>query len=339
MNVLGLSSMDSGCGYHRVLLPLGFMEDIYGYVTNVPTVDVLEKNWDIILFNRFSPFDAHLNRVKEDLNCKIVLDLDDAWELPANHISYNAYKHLQERLETNIRNADMVTTTNERLAEKIRPLNSNVKIFKNSIPFGMHQFTADKSHSDKVRIFWAGSITHEEDIAILKNPVKRLMDQKNRIEMVLGGYNDINSASKIAWDRIVSHFTNARKLPYQLLHGTIPTKYMQMYEDADIMLIPLQQSDWHSCKSNLKLLEAASKKIPCIVSKVEPYYNGEQDNDMPVLWVNYQSDWYKLMNYLINNKSAREDYGEKLYEWAKERYDIRDTNVGRREAFADLIKS
>jgi glycosyltransferase involved in cell wall biosynthesis len=108
---------------------------------------------------------------------------------------------------------------------------------------------------------------------------------------------------------------------------------MGMYSHADIMLVPLEDSEWHGCKSNLKLLEAACKKIPVICSDVEPYSN----DDAPVLWVEKQSDWYKHMNFLINNPKECINLGNKLYEWAIKNYNFADINGRRKAAFENLI--
>ena len=110
--------------------------------------------------------------------------------------------------------------------------------------------------SDKIRIFWCGGITHEGDLEILKNPIKRLSAHKDKIKMVIGGYDDANDMSKFIWEKMVSYFTSARQLPYHIVKGTTPDKYMEMYQNADIMLIPLLSSEWASCKSNLKILDS-----------------------------------------------------------------------------------
>ena len=336
MKILGLANAISGCGFHRITLPLGFMNDIKGKVTDLPDEETMNDGYDILFFNRISIFDNVLEEIKEKHKMKIVVDMDDDWVLQPNHISYNEYKKIKPQIENNLRLADMVTCTNERLAAKLRLFNSNVHIFENALPFGEHQFTTDKTEDDKVRIFWCGSITHEPDIKILTQPFKRLSIHKDKIKMVMGGYNDINQPTIQTWNKMHSHFTIGGKLPYELLKSKPPSVYMAMYEFADICVIPLESSDWHSCKSNLKILEAASKKIPCIVSAVEPYI---KDKDAPVFWVEKQSDWFYHLNDLILNKNKRIEYGEKLYEWAKEKYNIFNVNEHRRKAFADLIKA
>lgn len=337
INVVGLTNKSgnwidgdgwSGCGYHRVLLPLATMTNVNGMVT-----DILEQNTkiDILLYNRLSQYDGRWDEVKLILNCKVVMDIDDYWVLPPNHILHYDYERVKGRIEDNIRKADLITVTNEYLAEKVRLLNSSVSILPNGLPFGKMQFIDGRLLSDKVRIFWAGGTTHEHDLSILKNPFSRLLQHKNKIQMVIAGYDTDN---KIIWDRMVSSFTVGGKLDSLILPSMSTRSYMGLYENADIMVIPLEETTWHSGKSNLKILEAASKRIPCIVSNVAPY---NQDKDAPVLWVSSQKDWFKHLNYLILNPEKRISLGNDLYEWAKSKYGIDTINEKRYKAFNQLV--
>jgi glycosyltransferase involved in cell wall biosynthesis len=266
------------------------------------------------------------------MNVKVVLDMDDDWVLPPNHIANRNYAQIKDKIINNIRQADMVTTTNERLADKLIKYNSNVHIFENALPYGLDQFTENKIESEKVRLFWCGSITHQHDIDILKYPLRRLHSDK--VQMVMGGYDEKNHPTRMIWDAMASTYTNNKKLDFKILRSEPPTKYMAMYQEADIAIIPLEKSDWHACKSNLKILESASKKIPCIVSAVDPYYR----EDCPALWVHKQSDWNKHINYLLKNEQKRKEIGEQLYEWAKSNFNFAAINERRRAAFASLIK-
>jgi glycosyltransferase involved in cell wall biosynthesis len=328
MKIIGLAQKESGCGYHRIQLPLVHMESGERIVCDIPTAEILERGWDVLTFNRICLFDEIWPNVKEATGVKVVMDMDDYWELPPSHPLYITYKTLSKRIITNIEHADLVTVTTEALAEKVRPYNANVIILPNAIPYGLEQFTADRVESDMVRVFWAGGSTHERDLEIVRGPIKRLIQYPN-VRMVLGGYTE-----SMTWRRMFSSFTSGGELPYMKIEGLPPSEYMSMYEHADIMLVPLEESRWHSCKSNLKLLEAAAKKIPVICSRVPPY---SVDEDAPVLWVEKQSDWYKQMKYLINDKEARENYGQRLFEWANRKYNFAAINRQRQSAFADLI--
>jgi glycosyltransferase involved in cell wall biosynthesis len=330
MNIIGVTHKESGCGYHRVMLPLAFMNDIKGYVTNYITEDKTD-DWDILLYNRICQYDLNWKKTKELLGCQVVMDIDDHWQLPLNHLYYNTYQDIAERIERNLMQADLVTVTNSNLLNKVKQFNDNVIVMPNALPYGLNQFNDTRVKSDKVRLFWCGSISHDNDIKILKEPLKRLQGRKD-IQMVMGGYNDSDAYTKSIWDKMFSMFTG--NLPSIKLHSASPTQYMDMYNFADIVLIPLEDSEWHACKSNLKILEAAAKRLPVICSNVAPY---NMDVDAPVLWVNNQKDWFRYINLLTNNPSLRENLGNELYAWATKRYNFQEINQQRYDAYKSII--
>jgi len=336
MRILGLGHRMSGVTLHRITLPLAYMNDIKAQVTDIPAIEMLEEGWDIIFYNRLSPLDQDWEEVRKQMNVKIVMDMDDDWILPPNHLNYYDYLERKPIIENNFRYADLVTCTNQNIAERVYPFNKNIQIFPNALPYGHHQFTGEKREDERVRIFWAGGVTHQHDLEILKYPLQRLKPLANKIKMVLGGYNDSDELTKYLWDQMFNSFTCNGQLPYTKLSSLEPISYMQHYEWADIMLVPLENSKWHSCKSNLKLLEAACKKVPVICSKVEPY---TLDMSAPVLWVEKQTDWFKHLKDLILNPNKRIEYGEKIHEWATTNYNLFEVNKGRKQAFDNLIKA
>lgn len=303
----------SGSGYHRILLPIGTMKGVQAFASD----KILEgSDIDVLLYNRVSQYDGHWDEIKKALDCTIVLDMDDYW--------YPDNTGMAKRIESNIANADLVTVTNQFLYDKVFEINPNVFIVENALPFGEGQFNDEKLPSDKIRIFWTGGLNHEPDLELLRNPIKRLAIYKDKIEMVIGNCTD----------RMLSSFTSGRTLPYRKLEVLPVTSYMDMYKEADIMLVPLQENEFNSGKSILKVLEAAAKRIPVIVSNVNPY---KIFKDMPVLFVESQQDWFKLIHYLIINPKERERLGSELYEWAKSRYNLHDINITRYTAFYSLL--
>ena len=311
------------------------MNDVTGKITNAIVKEDLEQKWDIVNYNRMSMFDADFNFFKNEYGFKFVMDLDDDWILPTNHINYYDFNNNKERIENNIRCADLVTVTNKRLYDKVKQFNDYVTILPNALPYETGQFIDNKIESDKIRIFWCGSITHEGDLESIKNPLKRLKCYANNIEMVIGGYDEVNNMSKWLWDKMVGYFTCSKQLPYKILPSLPPNEYMSMYDNADIILIPLMESEWAASKSNLKILEAASRGVTVICQAVEPYIN---DYDAPVLWVYNQSDWFKHLNFLINNPEKIKEYGQKTKEWAARKYNFHSINEQRKRAFECVIK-
>jgi hypothetical protein len=228
MRILGFGNRMSGVTMHRITLPLAYMSDIVGQVTDIPTIEMLEENWDILFYNRLSPLDQDWDEVRKQMTCKIVMDMDDDWMLPPNHLNYYDYLERKPIIENNFRYADLVTCTNQNIAERVYPFNKNIQIFPNALPYGHHQFTEDKREDERVRIFWAGGVTHQHDLEILKYPLQRLKPLANRIKMVIGGYNDSDALTKYLWDQMFNSFTCNGQLPYTKLSSLEPVNYMQL---------------------------------------------------------------------------------------------------------------
>lgn len=318
--LFGLINKNSGPGFHRVMMPLLMMEGINTYVTNAISAEDFEsKKPTAIYYNRI--ISNEVLALAKKHHCKIVLDVDDYWLLDVHHIAYNIYRESNfEALQiTHLQRADIVTTTHERLADKIYPYNKNVVILPNAIP--RHEyFAAERTESESVRLFWQGSITHEKDIELLRNPFKRL--DKNKYLMVLAGYTKHD-----AWDRMVNAYTNGLRLKGCILPGLPPNEYYSNYRYADVCLAPLTNTRFNSLKSNLKILEAASLGRPVIASHVHPYLN------MPVLYARSQADWCRHI-HTLQDDATRTQLGLQLKNHCDTHYNFATINAQRMACFA-----
>ena len=319
MRIIGLVNKDSACSFHRILMPLLLMPDVDTYITNNITEQDFEKGCDAIYYNRV--ISDEILKLRDKYHFKVVVDIDDYWKLDRHHIAYehyeeNNYEALQIR---HLQDADVVTTTHERLAEKIYPYNKNVIICPNAIP--KHEyFPVEKTQSERVRIFWQGSITHEKDIELLKNPLRRL--DKNKFLMVMAGYTEHE-----VWNKMASTFTRGLSLQGCILKGLSPFEYYTNYRYADICLAPLVETEFNSYKTNLKVLEAAHSGVPVIASKVDPYL------DMPILYAGKQTDWYKHISMLASDEAARREQGEQLQAFCEVNYNFEQINIKRKSQF------
>jgi glycosyltransferase involved in cell wall biosynthesis len=358
LKILAITDKDSGCGYHRVTMPVAAMalpkED--HLITNCYEEEFIAKGWDIIFYNRFIPElpIEQLLEYKKKYGFKIVVDIDDYWKIDPHHIMHDDYKDgLMAVTINNIVEADMVTTTHERLAEVISILNKNVHVLPNAIAYGEGFCDDSKWEDEKVRLIYAASIFHQGDVALLRGPMKKVHSDsqlRNKIKMVMCGLHDkecysefvwkdmqawerdnINKSAAI-WHAMINDYTCALKIRPVIERSKSVYDYMQFYKLGDIGLIPLRDTGFNAMKSNLKILECAAKKIPVIVSDVHPY------KDFPhTLKVNNQGDWYKHIKYLVDNPEARKDQGEKLYEYCKQNFDLRAIAKQRKQLFETLI--
>jgi len=316
MKILGLINKDSGPGFHRVMMPLLMMQGIDTYITNA----VKPEDFDCanaIYYNRVISNEV-ITEAKR-VGAKIIVDIDDYWHLDPTHISYQQYReqNFADLQIAHIKGADLITTTHERLADLIRPINPNVIICPNAIS-NHEYFKVNRSESDVPRIFWQGSITHEKDIAILKNPFKRIQGAG----VVIAGYTKHE-----AWDRMVNAFTDGLRLPGLVLPGLPPHEYYQNYGHADICVAPLVGNKFNSLKSNLKVLEAAHAGLPIICSHVDPYLN------LPVLYAKKQTDWFKHLNMLIHDRDAHYDCAVQIMGYCNRNHNFETINKYRYEQF------
>lgn len=330
MRILGITSAQSGVGYHRIIMPVAHMQKDYAMLTDTLTDETVDGNYDIFLMNRYFSgvtIDQVLEWRKKH-GFKLVVDNDDFWKLDPTHILYERYKNgdITLKILEYIQEADLCTVTHERLADEVYKFNKNVEILPNALPYGEEQFLDNKIESELVRLFWAGSGTHEPDLKLLKNPIRKISQLP--VKSVIAGYND---AEQHVWNKMCMWFSNNYKIPTQIYRYTETFKYMASYADSDISLIPLVESTFNSMKSNLKVLETAAKKNPAIVSNVHPY------KDLPILYVNKQTDWFKHTRDLVYDEAMRIELGLKLYEYCVEHYSLKHINNKRFDIYSKLL--
>jgi glycosyltransferase involved in cell wall biosynthesis len=259
------------------------------------------------------------------------VDVDDYWNLDAWHILYGKYP--TKKVIDHIKVADLVTCSNNDLAVHIDELNPNWIVIPNALPYGEDQFTDVKTESDKVRFVYAGSVTHEKDIAILKNPMKRVAGDsmvKNNSTFILCGYSEDKQVSE-PWGRMINDYMCGFKVD-GYIRGALPVdQYMNFYNEADSCLVPLVDSKFNSMKSNLKVLEAATKNAPVICSNVKPYSDCKH-----IIPVNNQSDWFTNIKKVVKDATYRQEMGLANGEWCRENFNLVKVNKLRKQVFESL---
>lgn len=330
MKILAWMSRNSSPAYHRIMMPLGLM-DANIHVTNVINEEVFENEQPtVFMYNRVLPDNtvAEINKLRDKMGFKIVVDIDDFWELDPHHIlkAYYDDEDFAKRQVTQLLNADAVFVTHNRLAEQVKLIGKEqVHVLPNAIPrFGQFCLVPVEK-SREVRLFWQGSATHYEDLNLLRHVFSNLVGVDN-IKMIMAGYDD----AEMIWHKMAWLFTAEAKLKHELIGALHFSCYYQIYRKADICLVPLINSRFNSFKSNLKVLEAANLGLPVIAHNVHPY------KDMPVLYANGTTDWVKQIRRLASSSKRRDDYGHKLREFCDEHYSFKKINLERKQILENL---
>jgi glycosyltransferase involved in cell wall biosynthesis len=127
--------------------------------------------------------------------------------------------------------------------------------------------------------------------------------------------------------------------PYRRLWGLDTFNYAKLYDLIDVSLVPLHETMFSACKSELKLIEAGFKKKACIVSNVKPYKGIATDENSILVNPNRNDiDWFVAMRKMIKEPNLIADKAEALYQTVKDKYDIRNVNVERVQLFKRLCE-
>ncbi len=333
MRIITVGQRNSGVSFHRLFNPLIYLPKEYAMMTDVLTEEELEKGYDILFINRYiAGMEVdEVVRLREKYGFKLVVDIDDFWHLDPWHILYGKYP--TQKVIDHIKVADIVTCSNNDLAVYVDELNPNWIVIPNALPYGEDQFTDVKTESDRIRFVYAGSITHEKDIAILKNPMKRVAGDsmvKNNSTFILCGYSEDKQVSE-PWGRMINDYMCGFKVDGYIRSQLPVDQYMNFYNEADACLVPLVDSKFNSMKSNLKVLEAATKNAPVICSNVKPYSQCKY-----IIPVNNQSDWFTNIKKVVKDAIYRQEMGIANGQWCRENFDLVKVNKLRKQVFESL---
>lgn len=338
MKIIAVGYRNSAVAYHRLFLPLTYMpENGSVFFTDTLNDDLLKENYQILIINRYIQ-GIELEQIlafKKQYGFKLVVDIDDFWHLDPWHILFGSYPY--KKIMDHIRAADLVTCTNDELRNEIKELNANVHILPNALPYGKDQFTDlhIPSEDGRVRFVYTGSITHQKDVELLKNPMKRVADDQfvsDKIHFCICGYEPENTYTHPIWHRMIHDFLYGFKVPGYVRAVLPVTQYMNFYNEADVSIVPLIHSRFNSMKSNLKVLEAACKKIPVIASCVKPY-----SECLYVHPVHSQSDWYKAIKKVATDAIYRKELGQANHEWCVKHFNLDNVNETRKQLLNSLL--
>ena len=126
--------------------------------------------------------------------------------------------------------------------------------------------------------------------------------------------------------------------------------YYQHYANIDVLLAPLDISEFNKVKSPLKVAECVFSKTAIIASDYGPYTldlrnafqrGGEIDDTANALLVHPTKNnkhWLRFIKILIKNRDLVKKLQDNLYEDLHEKYDLRNVTKDRAEFYKKIIK-
>jgi glycosyltransferase involved in cell wall biosynthesis len=87
-------------------------------------------------------------------------------------------------------------------------------------------------------------------------------------------------------------------------------------DEADIMVVPLQDNIYNRCKSDIKFLETATATKPGVYSDLRQYHESIEHGITGFL-ADSPEDWYESLKILIESVKKRKEIGENAYNYVK----------------------
>lgn len=316
------------------------------------------KKFNLVHFIRqigFSGWTEGIKKRLDRLGIPFGLDLDDYWHLPDNHQIAQEYKHfgVTETIIESIKAAHFVTCTTPYLASEIEKLNSNVYILENGIDEDSEQWQPEHTESQLMRFGFMLGSTHFHDLKRASPSVNNLLRSSNKgYQIVLAGfYAKLNEPSVyVGMEKLLTdkhNLLNPRysfylksctqeknelwaNQPYFRLWGVPVEEWGHQYKHIDLSVVPLADTKFNNCKSELKAIEAGFKGKGLIVSNVKPY--DLICNDKNAYLVNSSAEFYDKIKRALNNPNEVADKIGQLHQDIK-KYSLQKLTDKRKELY------
>lgn len=257
---------------------------------------------------------------------RISTDFDDFIKVTKDNPHYQEHQVTDalRMLRSFCKFVDQITTTNDYLAERLRKYNPNVKVIPNYMEMDVWKLPIKRHDNGRVRICWVGSITHILDIAMLVNPLKRIMDDfKDQVEVVFMGD------------------PRARELfegyPIEIVLGvpfeTYPTKLNGL--GMDIGLCPLRDTRFNRCKSHIKWFENTIAGGATVASPV--VYGDVIKEGIDGYIARNDDEWYEKIADLIRNPDKRLKMWQTAYDRVTTKYALENHVDEWENAYRSLV--
>jgi len=331
-----------GVTYYRLIAPmLNLKEHEFTYhgadLIKEAEGKTTEKFWDDFI-KRYDMFVVkHIDNAEAASNliffCQryrkpLILDLDDnLFEIKSDQPAYELYKPGSEKraiVSALLSFVDGLFVSTQPLADYYEKylkdtygIKKPIFVLPNYNEKEIWNFKPVEKNPNKITVGWMGSTTHYNDLKIVLPAMQRLLKEYPNLEFCLMGGVSHEDAPQFfegfddsVLDRVyvAGGTTNFAEYPKALSEQVF-----------DIGIAPLTNDEFNRGKSWIKWMEYACYGIPCIASKVNPYFRKSLGQDAIVDgktgFIATDKQWYEKIKRLIDDKDLRETIGKQAQEY------------------------
>jgi glycosyltransferase involved in cell wall biosynthesis len=228
-----------------------------------------------------------------------------------------------QTIET-IKACDLVTVTTESLAKHYRQFHNNVVVLPNYMDFNWWgKAWKSEKNTDEIRIGWAGSRSHREDLLLLVPVMKKILKKYPQTKFIYCGYGGMSSSSMstaVGWGKDL--FEELPRDRREFFIG-VPLDYWAVKSKTlglDIALAPLLDDEFNSGKSNIKWQEYSCNLTPGIYSDTVVYSNVK--DGITGLKAKTEKDWMEAIEFYINHPKNAMKIAQNAFEDVLENWDL-----------------
>lgn len=265
---INIPSINDATSFYRGAYPMGALRekcrDIAGIMISQWSEAALRMCDGIFMQRPFRSEHMHVMQMAQQVGCKVWVDYDDyLFGVPTDNPTCGQYgrKDITESVEKCLRSADVVTVSTEKLKELYLPYNSNILVAPNALDFRLKVVRDREVDKRRKIICWRGSSTHQRDLfTYARSIVEASRDPKHADwQWHFIGYNP--------W-----FITDSMPHESTFLTGTDLTRPMGPIEYLNhfcmlrpsALIVPLADSQFNRCKSNIAWIEATLAGAVCI---------------------------------------------------------------------------
>ncbi len=304
-----------GCGEYRIIAPMRALNDagrVMGWETgnylSAPELFRLEPE-SIILQRQVDPHQIELTeRYIRHSKAFRVFEIDDLiTNIPVKSIRKQLFveqKDLHKRFRKAISLCHRFVVSTDYLAEQYRGYLDDIVVVKNYVERARWgELTPKRRRGARARVGWAGSVTHDGDLAVIFDVVKA-------------------TAKEVDWVFFGMCPDAIRPYVAEYYAGVTLDAYPKGLAslDLDLAVAPLEDVPFNHGKSHLRLLEYGVLGYPVVCTDITPYRG-----DYPVTRVpNRFRDWVEAIRAHVVDRDELARRGDALRDYIHAHWMLED---------------
>jgi glycosyltransferase involved in cell wall biosynthesis len=246
---------------------------------------LLSFKYDVVFLQAILP-PVWFSKLLAKFNRHVVYDYDDA-----------QYNRNERRVQEVIRNAWKVIAGSHILFDYARQYNSNVVLIPSAVPLQNYKLDESQKSRSPLRIGWIGGPSTLNNLRILEEPFRTLIEKGYEFEIFIAGSRGRTS--------FIPEFEGVNKTIVPVYKGEdIP----ELVKKFDIGVMPLLDEPWERGKCAMKALIYMAAGLPSISSPVGEPKHIVLDGENGFLATSSQ-EWAKKLEVLLTSPALREHVG------------------------------